>query len=298
MTNHAWSAPILTQPHAIAWGYQGWLWQPRQVHSLFARVESAHRGESLLDVASRVFQKTRCYEAMMYWEHVANPHEEAPPQVEAADEQQPPQQQPRDVQRALDAASDGEERELIIIPQPPPVRHARARKDIHVSRTPRVIVRSLADGMYMEHRPNDEGQGGGHHGGGLQGGTHHGGGHPGSDSAVQILRVVSPISLIRVLNGTCAYLPVWPTSLEFFTSLLVTPQPMATLEALARWITHHGVSFLRVPDLSQVRSTSCNHRGAQTLDQPPHTLCSYPLLATCPLLPLSWTFGKGAAGGP
>ena len=190
---------------------------------------------------------------MMYWEHVANPQvaavDEPSPQVEAAD-RQPPQQQASDAQRALDAASDGEEYEIILLPQPPPL-----VKGNRVSRTPRTIVRSQADGVYTEQRPSDEDQVSARQGRAR-----------GPDSAVEVLRMVSPISLIRALNGTCAYLPVWPTSLEFFTSLLVTPQPMAALEALARWITHHGVSFLRVPDLSQVRSTSCNHTGAQTMD--------------------------------
>lgn len=296
----AWSSAILGRERAaVAWGYQGWIWRRTEVASLFQRVQAEHK-EPLLSVASRLFEHSRCYEATLYWEHVANPPGAGPSASPSAlddhgsrgaDEASSngthayASRTIEEQHRALDAtAGESGEDELLTLPAT-----LGQQSRLFITRS-----KSAAGG-----------EGGAYH-------IRHAHAHARGAAATRTrplregasaLRVVSSQSLLHFLNGTCAYLPTWPTNLEFFSAFLLVPQvrltrhrhglgceqarhlhvshysraphlpfsiaaahllrhplgatqPRAALDALSRWITHHGVAFLRIPDLAEVRSAA------------------------------------------
>ena len=231
-----WSLSRLGQPHAVAWGYQGWVWRRSTVVSLFSRVQRAHGGTSLLAAASRIFEHDRCYEATLYWEHVANPPTEEEEEGRAVGGEQKDAAETvaataphagrgsdagrgsarRGERRSLDVAVDREEVELRLHTEAVAARKRSSSSSSSSSYSERMV------GAEGRARAPPVASAGGRWGPG--GGSSHRLNLPDRTSSHAPMRIISPASLIHFLNGTCVYLPVWPTRLEFFSAFLIVPQ--------------------------------------------------------------------------
>lgn len=233
-----------------AWGYFGWLWRRPVVEALFARVEAVH-GVPLLETATRTFLRGRCFEASLYWlfdlasreapfVSPARLHQHQQQQRLLLQNPQQPQQQPQHEPQP----------QLQQQPQLSPPQYA-----LHHSELPPLVqeeaqllsrirpVLAVQRAVHLQQPRVGET--------GFQPGTY---GHHGSHYVAY--RVASVETLGRFLNGTCAYVPVGMRSLEFFTGLLMVPQPKSALRGLASFVAHFRVAFVRPLEVSHIHKSS------------------------------------------